>query len=244
MLLLVARALASFVWLIAVGCFGLLWALVRFKDPNADHYFARLYSRVQLWILGIDVEVQDEALISQAQPGVIVANHQSGIDMATFGKLYPRRTIVIGKKELLWIPVFGVFFWASGNILLNRQRHRRAVAGIQQAVDALRDRGLSIWIFPEGTRNRAETGLLPFKKGAFHMAIAAQRPIIPIVCSELKPVFSWNEKRLAFRGRVQIRVLPAIPTQGLTSADVDALSARVRETMLAALMTLRSEVRV
>ncbi len=103
---------------------------------------------------------------------------------------------------------------------------------------ALRQDGVSIWIAPEGTRNHG-TGLLPFKKGAFHMAIAAQVPIVPIVCAPLGPLIDWK-RRIFGPGALPMRILSPIPTTGLTEADLADLSDRVRSAMLAALGELHA----
>ena len=82
-----------------------------------------------------------------------------GLDMATFGTVYPQRTIVIGKKEVKWIPFFGIFYVAAGNIMIDRNKTAKAVAGLKETVDIIRNKKVSIWIFPEGTRNRTGKGL-------------------------------------------------------------------------------------
>src|SRR4029079_18657026 len=94
--------------------------------------------------------------------------------------------------------------------------------------------GLCIAMMPEGTRNKEGKGLLPFKKGPFHLAILAQVPIIPVVSSPLKDIASWKYKVLK-GGTIHMTVLPPIPTKGMTDGDVDRLSNTVREKMLAVL---------
>lgn len=90
--------------------------------------------------------------------------------------------------------------------------------------------------FPEGTRNHSGDPLLPFKKGAFYMAIAAKVPIVPIVCAPLHRVFSWKERRLG--GDLHIRILPPIQTAHLSgdksAGDVEKLLQETREKMLEA----------
>ncbi|MBN8498250.1 1-acylglycerol-3-phosphate O-acyltransferase, partial [Accumulibacter sp.] len=142
-----------------------------------------------------------------------VANHQSSLDLTTFARVYPRKTVLIGKKELAYIPFIGQLYALFGNIFIDRKSTGSGVMGIDQAVNALTVRGDSIFMFPEGTRNLAGRGLLPFKKGAFYMAIEAQVPIIPVVCSSLNPLINFK-KRYARSGRLMIRVLPPIHTRG------------------------------
>lgn len=237
---LAVRAFFSFFWLLFVSLLGLVVAVFRYGDVALGHVFARIYGRVALWILGLRVEYLGRENLTLNPPCIIVANHQSGLDVPVFSPLYPRGAVIIGKKELVWIPFFGFFFKASGNIMIDRGRRHRAVATLSVAVDAIRKRGLSIFIFPEGTRNGVGHGLLPFKKGAFHMAIQAQCPVIPIVVSSYAPIFSWKRKWIARRGVVQVRVLPAVTTVGLGPDDVESLAGRVREEMLRALEGVQS----
>ncbi|KAL4706827.1 hypothetical protein ACJJTC_010061 [Scirpophaga incertulas] len=97
-----------------------------------------------------------------------------------------------------------------------------------------------IWLFPEGTRNKDFTKLLPFKKGAFNIAVAAQVPIIPVVFS---PYYFINRNKYIFnKGHVIIQCLEPVPTQGLTMEDVPDLIERVRNIMDAVYKELSKEV--
>ncbi|CAG5018800.1 unnamed protein product [Parnassius apollo] len=97
-----------------------------------------------------------------------------------------------------------------------------------------------IWVFPEGTRNKHCTSFLPFKKGAFNMAIAAQVPVIPVVFS---PYYFINyEKSIFNKGHIVIQCLDPIPTKGLNLDDVEKLTNQVREKMVTVYKDLCQEV--
>ena len=195
-------------------------AVLLWGNTSLAYYYARTLSWVGLRILGIRVEITGrENLLDR--PAILVANHQSNYDIIFVGTVYPRDTVVIGKRELLRTPLFGVFFAATGNILIDRADHKNAVAGLDKAVDALRTRRVSIWVFPEGHRSRG-TGLAPFKKGAFHMAIAAGVPVIPVMCSSVDRVINARAK-IARGGLLRIHILAPIPTLGLQPADAEKL---------------------
>jgi lysophosphatidate acyltransferase len=147
------------------------------------------------------------------------------------------KVIIIAKKEIIWVPFFGLFFKGAGNILIDRKNRAQSASGLSQAVRAIHEKGAQIYIFPEGTRNRTSEPMLPFKKGAFHMAIAAQVPVVPFVCSPVKHLVNWKEKKMR-PGRVILKALDPVPTAGMTSADVDRLTNQVRELMLEALRGL------
>lgn len=212
-------------------------ALLRWGDLDLDHDLARLVSVPCLRIAGIQLELEGEAHLDEHRPCIFVMNHQSNLDALILGCFFPRQTVVIGKKEILWIPFFGLAYKASGNILIDRKKRAKAIAGLSRAVQFIQKRKASIIIFPEGTRNRSDQPLQSFKKGAFHMAIEAQVPIVPIVISPVRKVFDWNRKALN-PGVLRVQVLPPVPSEGFSANQVDELSSRVRSVMLEAVRGL------
>jgi 1-acyl-sn-glycerol-3-phosphate acyltransferase len=213
---------------------GTLYAVVRWGYLNTDRDFARIFSWGVLKILRIRVVVEGREHLKTTQPCIYVANHQSNLDMATFGGIYPQKTVVIGKKELHFIPFFGIYFVASGNIIIDRKKSAKAVAGLSHAAEEIKKRGVSIWIFPEGTRNVSGEGMLPFKKGAFHMAIQAGVPIVPMVSSPLKSLVSWKGRYIR-PGVMRVRVLPPIDSKKYDESQIELFSQEVREKMLDAI---------
>lgn len=233
------RLVLMLLWLVFSSLVALPLALVRWKNPSNNRLFGDIYGPVARKILSIETEVEGWEHMTAHQPCIFVVNHQSGADMAILEQVYPKRTLLIGKKELLYIPVWGLMYVAFGNILINRQNRHQAVSGLNVAVDTLKRRGLSIFIFPEGTRNASGIGLLPFKKGAFHMAIAAQVPIVPVVCSSLAKVINF-QRRYARPGKIYVRALPPIQTAGKTSKQIEAVMNETRDQMIAALAELNA----
>ena len=109
------------IWFLIASSIGLFIVAFRWKNPSVDAFFAHLLSRPSLWILGLRVQVENFARLYQNQPCVYVANHQSNLDILTYGCLFPKHAVTIGKKEILRIPVFGWFFVGSGNIVIDRK---------------------------------------------------------------------------------------------------------------------------
>ncbi|WP_017905707.1 lysophospholipid acyltransferase family protein [Pseudomonas asplenii] len=220
------------------GLLGLLLVLCRPFNPDNSRLCARFYARPAMGILGLKLRTDIESLRGQSQSCVIIANHQSNHDLFVFGNVVPRRTVAIGKKSLKWLPFFGQIFWLAGNVLIDRGNAYKARRAIRTTTDTLQHRDTSIWVFPEGTRNRGQE-LLPFKKGAFQMAIAAGVPIVPVCASSYvrhMRLNRWNS------GQVVIRSLPAIATAGLTSEDVPRLMAQCREQMRECIEALDRQV--
>ncbi|MDX2169561.1 MAG: HAD-IB family hydrolase [Deltaproteobacteria bacterium] len=130
-------------------------------------------------LAGVDLQVQGEQYLWSHRPAVFIFNHQSAVEMLLLCKLLRRDFVGIAKKELEKNPIFGPIFAASGTIFVDRFNHEQAVHALEPAIAALRQ-GTSIVIAPEGTRSPTPT-LGKFKKGAFHLAMAAGRPLVPIV---------------------------------------------------------------
>jgi 1-acyl-sn-glycerol-3-phosphate acyltransferase len=225
------RMILMLLWIILSSLLMLPWGVINWKNPNNNKLYARLYAPIARLIMGIRVVPDHVEFLTQQQPCIYVLNHQSGMDVMTYASFYPPKTVLIGKKELRFVPMWGLMYESFGNILIDRKNRSQSVGGLNQAMQALKTKGLSIFIFPEGTRNRSGVGLLPFKKGAFHMAISAQVPIVPVVCASLHPLVN-EQKKYAKSGTLRASVLPPISTQGRTLDQMDALMTETRNAML------------
>ncbi|WP_296254772.1 MULTISPECIES: lysophospholipid acyltransferase family protein [unclassified Pseudomonas] len=220
-MLFVLRMLLMGVHFIVAGALGLALGICRPFNPDNSRLCARLYALPAMWILRLRLKAEMGTHFQRARPCVIIANHQSNYDLFILGNIVPPRTVCIGKKSLRWVPLFGQLFWLAGNVLIDRGNPLRARRSIRQTTDTLQHKDTSIWVFPEGTRNLGN-GLLPFKRGAFQMAIEAGVPIVPVCVSTYARdmcLNGWDS------GQVMIRALPAIPTTGKTSHDIPGLIA-------------------
>ena len=207
---------------LVAGAVNMLIVLRRPFDPDNSRLCGRVYSLPALRLLGLQTELQVEELKKLTSPCVIVVNHQSNFDLFILGSVVPRRTVTIGKTSLRWIPIFGQIYWLAGNVLIERGNAAKAKAAMLKTTDTLQHHNTSIWVFPEGTRNLGK-GLLPFKKGAFQMAIAAGVPIVPICCSNYKRTMRLNRWH---SGPLRIRALPPLSTAGMTLDDMPELMER------------------
>lgn len=233
------RLFLMLVWLIVSSVVAFPLALIRWRNAENNYYFGKLYGGVARAIMGIRVHLEGEEHL-RIRPAILVLNHQSGLDMTTLQAAYPKGAVIIGKKELRRIPAFGLMFEAFGNVLIDRADRKNALSGLNQAVAEMKRKNLSAWIFPEGTRNPSGEGLLPFKKGAFYMAIQSGAPVVPIVCSKLERLVNF-EHRYARSGNMVIRALPPIPTTGMANDRVESLMDDARNRMLAALVEVSAK---
>ena len=180
---------------------GLLVCLFRPFHPNNVALFSKWYGKVS-WILGIDVEIRYDPAIAQGEPYVFIANHQNNLDLFTISGSVLPRTVTIGKKSLKFIPFFGQLYWLSGNFLIDRDNKAKALNTMLFAAERIANQKISVWMFPEGTRSYGR-GLLPFKMGAFHIALEANVPLVPVCMSSTHNQFKLNRWR---NGKVIIQM--------------------------------------
>jgi HAD superfamily hydrolase (TIGR01490 family) len=166
------------------------------------------------------------------RPAVFLFNHQSQLDVLILAKLLRGGFTGVAKKELANSPGFGLMFRLADVAFVDRQDNAQARKALEPAVQKLRD-GISLVIAPEGTRS-ATPALGPFKKGAFHVAMQAGVPIVPIVIRNSGELM-WRGATTIHAGTVQIAVLPPVATDGWDVADLDEHVREVRGQYLATL---------
>ncbi len=220
-------------WFLLCSGLGVVWLLLRPRNRQTLYVYGRVFCRGLVRMMRWDIDVENRERLDTSRPCVIVANHQSFADVLTFGSIFPRRTVSAGKREIGRIPVFGWFYRLSGNLIIDRGDARSARQSLESAARAVRDENLSVWFMPEGHRNTGEQ-LLPFKSGAFRLALSAGVPILPVVAGPLETILDMRHRR-ARPGRLPVRVLEPEPTVGLTARDLPDLVARVRARMQEAL---------
>jgi 1-acyl-sn-glycerol-3-phosphate acyltransferase len=207
---------------------------------SPESRFLRGIERFWVWFLlwGSRVKLTARGLenVKLGQSYVVMANHRSLYDIPVVHYLLGRDRDLrfIGKKELVKIPFFGWAFALSRHVVIDRQHRDRAITALKKAA-AESGEGVSFMIMPEGTRNRGK-GLLPFKKGGFHLAIDTGLPILPVAIKgsdELMRKGSW----LILPGAIDVTVLPPIQVEGLDKDDLDALMDRTRSALERALGT-------
>jgi len=164
------------------------------------------------------------------RPFVVVSNHESFADILLISHL-PWEMKWLSKAELFRIPIMGWMMWLVGDIPVRRGFGPSAAEALERCRQALRRR-VSVMIFPEGTRSRTAE-LLPFKDGAFRLAIEAGVPILPLAVSGTRTALPKNNWRFG-RSVAEVRVLEPVETTGLTLEDVPALKAKVRDMIVRA----------
>lgn len=236
-MLLILRVILMTVYFLLVSLLGSLYCLTRPFHPNNTSLFGRLFSWGGHRILGVSVTVEGTEIFKNLGPCVIVANHQSNMDLFTFGHVVPPRGVSVGKKSLRYIPLFGQLYWLSGNVMIDRSNPEKARKSMEITREAMLQRQMKIWVFPEGTRNGGKN-LLPFKQGAFRMAIDAGVPIVPVCVNGYLSTLTLNKWH---GGKIKIQVLPPVSTKGKTLEELDVLVASVHAQMQACINALDAQ---
>lgn len=164
------------------------------------------------------------------RPYVVVSNHESFADILLISHL-PWEMKWLSKAELFRIPIMGWNMWLAGDIPVKRGFGPSALEAMARCRQAL-DNRVSVMIFPEGTRSKTSE-LLPFKDGAFRLAIEAGVPILPLAVSGTATALRKHDWRFG-RSDAEVRVLGPVETAGLTLRDIPELKARVRQTIVEA----------
>lgn len=192
------------------------------------------------YFLGLRFEVSGWEHLQTQGPYVIISNHQSSLDILGMMEVLPDRCTMIAKKELVYAGTVGLVCWLGGLVFINRKKTSDAKSVMANAAKTMLDDQIRLWVFPEGTRNQ-KGDLLPFKKGAFHLAVQAQVPIIPIVFSSYSNFYLRKEKQFN-SGTIRLKVLPKIETKGMTSDDVSTLSDKSFNVMRSAFVEISDSV--
>ncbi len=180
-------------------------------------------------LAGIDLRVEGEEHIWSHRPAVFIFNHQSALDPILMLKLVRRDMTGVGKMELRKNPIFGPLFAAAGVVFVDRSNSKKAIEALEPAVRALKQ-GRSLVIAPEGTRSLGPR-LGAFKKGAFHMAMQAGVPIVPVIFRNALDAFP-KDAAIVRPATIEAVVLPPIDTQDWKVESLDGEIEKVRRLFL------------
>ena len=232
--LLVYPFLAFYVALGAILFVPLTWLI---RDIRPIYWVARTGVRLALGLSGVRVRQIHSEYAAAHPTAVFVCNHVSNIDPPALFLVLPRIAVIL-KRELRRIPLLGYVMELGGFIYVDRRARGSRREALEQAVVTLQ-KGISLLIFPEGTRS-PDGRLLPFRPGPFTMAIEAQKPIVPITVHGTRELMPKGKVTIR-PGTITLRFHPPVSTEGLTSADRNDLMERVRAVMEQAIRSDRTD---
>ena len=243
MLRYILRLLYSF-WVSAVYIFLMLIAFPLFFILHGlmDEVKAQkllMFGYVKWWtttwgfLSGFKMVIAGNPKIKKQESYVFVANHNSNLDAMLWVHATGNLFKGLAKKELQKVPVLGYLFQKTCIIVdrSDKESRRKSIEKMKREMS----KGISILIFPEGTRNKTEAPLQPFKDGAFRIAIDLQKPIAPVVMLNTRSLMPGNWKPFK-PGKAKCIFLDPIPTEGLTEADLETLKSKTYQIMEEAIM--------
>ncbi|MXP67708.1 1-acylglycerol-3-phosphate O-acyltransferase [Pantoea sp. Aalb] len=236
-MLLILRFIIALIYLTIICIFGSIWCLCFPRNPQHVATFSHMFGRLSI-VFGIRVKLRKPVNVTNYGNAIYIANHQNNYDIIIAANIVQPTTVTVGKKSLLWIPLFGQLYWLTGNIVIDRNNRINAYNTINEIINKFHKKRISFWIFPEGTRSRGK-GLLPFKTGAFHVAIAAKVPIIPIVISNTHNKIKLNRWN---NGIVIIEMMPPVYPSNFKSITVKKLTNYCHTLMALKIQELNNEV--
>jgi lysophosphatidate acyltransferase len=212
----VARSLAAYISLVICATYGVFASIILRifgRVQIAQWATARAFKYVMAVTTGISFEVEDpNKYLETVRPAVFIGNHQSELDVLMLGCMFPKYCSVTAKKNLKNVPFLGWYMSLSGTVFIDRKNSKDARQAMAGAASEIQGRKQSVYMFPEGTRSYAkEPGLLPFKKGAFHLAVQAGVPIVPVVAANYSHIlyiksFVFNRGKIPVKGeKCQVR---------------------------------------
>src|SRR5881397_329981 len=229
--------LVSILKLICVGLNTVVCAsivvVVALFDERTAYRLCQLWVRINLLACGVRVRTRRLAPLEPKAPYVFMSNHRSQFDvLAVIAALPEYQLRWVAKVELTRVPVFGWALRRSGHIIIDRSDSTQAVRSLRAAELRMRE-GISVMIFPEGTRATPRDTLLRFKKGGFMMALDTGVPIVPMVVRDSDKVLPRRAWRVA-AGDIEDVVGRPIPVAGV---EREELIRRVRAFLLEHLAT-------
>jgi len=220
------RSVAATASLVPSALAGLpIWALTG-SQREARNFATSLFADVSSALIGLNLVVRGEENLWSQRPAVFVFNHQSKADVVIIARLLRRDFAGVGKKEIKDSPLIGKTLELAGTVFIDRENAASAIEAMQPLVDAMRNERKSVVIAPEGTRTISPK-LAPFKKGAFHLAIQAGVPVVPIVIHNAGDVAPKGD--FVFRpATVEVDVLPPVDTSDWAAETIEEHVTEIR----------------
>jgi 1-acyl-sn-glycerol-3-phosphate acyltransferase len=183
-------------------------------------YWAKSLAFVCIWLSGIKIEFKDRQRLKQLPPAIYVSNHVSMLDVLLAMWILPFGTTAVAKKQVMWMPLFGLLYALSGSLMLDRSKRTAAIGGLQKQAKFLVKNGFSVAIWPEGTRSRSGR-LLPLQKGFALVALWTRFPIVPVVVSGAHTAWRVGGFRIQDGAQVGVEICEPIDTTNWSRRRLD-----------------------
>jgi len=197
----------------------------RMKGGNMIYRICRVWADFWDFLLGIRHKNIYEVPHDKSLQYIFVANHSSYMDIPVLMKSIRQPVRVLGKSEMAKIPVFG-FIYKNAVVMVDRSDAEQRARSVQVMKSVLK-RGVSIFIFPEGTFNMGTQPLKEFYDGAFRIALETQTPIKPVIFADSMDLMNHRSIFSIRPGKSRAIFLEEVPVAGLTRKDSQMLKEKV-----------------
>jgi 1-acyl-sn-glycerol-3-phosphate acyltransferase len=214
---------------LATVAFGLVSLIVSLFETSGRRQIAvaRAWARFLLWGSGVRVKVEGLEKIASNGSYIFVSNHLSYMDTPVVLANIPVQFRFLAKSGLFQIPLLGTHLARAGHIPVPRDDARAALKTMTIAAHAIRERGISLLIFPEGGRSHSGE-LASFKEGAVYIAIRARVPIVPIALKGTREVLPYGSGQVR-SGSVTMHIGAPIPTDQMQLRDRGRITAELHD---------------
>ncbi|MGE5645889.1 MAG: lysophospholipid acyltransferase family protein [Acidobacteriota bacterium] len=214
--------------LLATAAYGTVSLVTSLFDASgrAQHRVACAWARMLLRVSGVRLRVEGLENISPGASYVFVSNHLSFMDIPAILPSIPVQFRFMAKESLFSVPFIGYHLSRAGHIPVHRDDARASLKTLAEAAEIVRDRGISVLIFPEGGRSPGD--MTEFREGAAYVAIKAGVPAVPVGLAGTREVLPMGSL-LVKPGPAVLRIGKPVPTAGMTVRDRHRLNAELRE---------------
>jgi len=222
------RTIFFIIWTVmATGFFSIVAILSSLLDRKGElpHLVARVWGRTLLFGARVKVTVKNPDNIDPSRSYIYMSNHQSNFDIPVLLAYLPVQYRWLAKMELFRIPIFGFAMRRAGYISIDRSDRKAAILSLKHAAEIIRG-GVSVLIFPEGTRSR-DGNIRPFKSGGFILAIDSGAPIVPVIIHGTFPIMPKDRLRIR-PGNVVLEIEKPVETSAYSRKDKAELLEKIR----------------
>ena len=223
------RSVFILIWTVmATGFFSLMAIIASLLDKKGEwpHLVARVWGRSILFGARVKVTVKNPANIDPSRSYIYMSNHQSNFDIPVLLAYLPVQFRWLAKVELFSIPIFGFAMQRAGYISIDRSDRKAAILSLRRAAEIIRG-GVSVMIFPEGTRS-LDGNIRPFKSGGFILAIDSGVPIVPVIIHGTFPIMPKDRLRIR-PGKVVLEIEKPVETSSFSRSGKAELLEKVRQ---------------
>ena len=225
-----AYLLVVFFFIISIPCLIIFWLIGKISMNARDtltYGMMRMAFSIILFVCGVKMEVNGVENIPIDTPVLYVGNHRSYVDIIVGYRYIPGKTGFIAKKEFLKVPVLSHWIAILHGLFLDRKDIKAGLKSVLEAIDHIKNDGLSYSIFPEGTRNH-NAEMLPFKEGSMKIATKSGCPIVPVAMTHMDDIFE-NHFPIVKATKVTIRFGTPIYTDQLSKEELKFLGSKTRD---------------